>query len=188
MRLAAIVLFLGSSIFSKTAAQEQDNQVAASWEVSGTCAYFFQKPGKWSILKTTCIKYCETHGGHGYSECDYSPYKNINIEKDMDKSLINKDGAGDLWVPTKCKCSNPDVEGISVAIFDIVAEGLSKLDNIICAVMLEAFKTILDVGIMLVPGGAPANAAMKAVQGAKSFVENGMAAADFFGNWVSTAC
>ncbi|KAH7393076.1 hypothetical protein BKA66DRAFT_439188 [Pyrenochaeta sp. MPI-SDFR-AT-0127] len=187
MRFAVTGLLLASSMFSVSLAQERDDQVAASWEVSGTCAYFFKQPLKWSPLKETCIKYCEKNGGHGYSECDHSPYKDIDIEKDI-SSQIKRDDAGDPWVVCECKCSNPDVEGIVIPIFEIVAEGLSHLDNIICAVMLEAFKTILDVGIMLVPGGAPVNAAMKAVQGAKSFVENGMEAADFFGNWVGKAC
>ncbi|KAF2183380.1 hypothetical protein K469DRAFT_211108 [Zopfia rhizophila CBS 207.26] len=188
MRLAASVLLLCSSILPGVLAQESDEQVTASYEQTGSCAYYFQKPAKRAPLSQTCIKYCENNGGHGYSECDRSPYKDIDFEHGFDKSLIEKDADGDLWVPCKCKCENKDVEGISEAIFDIVAEGLAQLDNIICAVMLESFKTILEVGIEFVPGGAALNGAKTAVQGAKSFVENGLEAADFFGNWVGKAC
>lgn len=188
MRLSTSLLLISSSaVLGEHIAvrQNTDAQVTASYEQQGICAYYFQKPAKKAPLSDTCIKYCANNGGHGYSECDIGVYKNTDFEHGFDKSLINKDEAGDLWVPAKCKCSNPDVEGITEEIFDIVAKGLAQLDNIICAVMLESFKTILDVGVMLVPGGAELGAAGKAIEGAKSFVENGMEAADFFGNWVS---
>lgn len=54
--------------------------------------------------------------------------------------------------------------------------------------MLEALNTILEVGIDAVPGGAVANGAKTAVQGAKSFAENGLTAASFFDNWIGDAC
>ncbi|KAF2821656.1 hypothetical protein CC86DRAFT_373485 [Ophiobolus disseminans] len=188
MRPATAILLLWSCTgFPGALAQETDSQVAASWTTSGTCAYYFRAPGKHTILSDTCSKYCETHGGHGYSECDHSLWKDLDIENKF-SSLIDKDDGGNVFVVTKCKCSNPTVEAITTSIFEVVAQGLSQLDNLLCAIMLETFKIILDVGIMFVPGGAPANAAIKAVQGAKSFVENGLEAADYFGNWVGKAC
>ncbi|ORY17841.1 hypothetical protein BCR34DRAFT_10171 [Clohesyomyces aquaticus] len=187
MRLATTILLLcSSSILPGILAQETDEQVTASYEQSGTCAFYFQKPAKKAPLSQTCIKYCENNGGHGYSECDRSPYNNVDFENGFDKSTIEKDADGDLWVPCRCKCDNPDVEGIAEAIFDIVAEALQQLDNIICAVMLESFKQILEIGIDFIPGGAEVNGIRRAVEGAKSFAENGLAAADFFGNWVSS--
>lgn len=185
MRFITSALFLCSTLLPGAFAQEEDSQVAAHYEQTGQCAYYFQKQAKKTALSQACIKYCENNGGHGYSECDLSVYKDIDIMNDLDKSLIQTDDDGDLWVPTKCKCENKDVEGITNAILDIVVEALEQLDNIICAVMVSAFKSILEVGIMFVPGGQ-VTGAMRAVQGAKSFVENGLEAADFFGNWVSS--
>jgi hypothetical protein len=184
MRFVTSALLFCSALLPGALAQNSDSQVAANYEQTGQCAYYFQKQAKKSALSQACIKYCENNGGHGYSECDLSVYKDIDIMNDLDKSLIETDEDGDLWVPTKCKCENPDVEGITTAILDIVIEALEQLDNIICAVMVEAFKSILEVGIMFVPGGQ-AVGALRAVQGAKSFVENGLEAADFFDNWVS---
>jgi hypothetical protein len=183
--IVSTLLLCGSYMLPGALAQTTDQQVASFWEGSGVCAYYFTKPAKKAPLSQTCIKYCENNGGHGYSECDHMAFKDIDIMNGYDKSLIRQDEAGDPYVATKCKCENPDVEKFALIIFDIVAEALEKLDNIICAVMLEAFKQIIDVGLMFVPGGQ-AVGAMRAVQGAKSFYENGMEAADFFGNWVST--
>lgn len=69
-----------------------------------------------------------------------------------------------------------------------MAQGLEKIDNIICAVWVEAFKDILEVGINFIPGGEVLTVAGRAVQGAKTFAENGLEAADFFDNWVGDAC
>lgn len=69
-----------------------------------------------------------------------------------------------------------------------MARGLEKIDNIICAVWVETFKNILEVGINFIPGGEVLTVAGRAVQGAKTFAENGLEAADFFDNWVGDAC
>jgi hypothetical protein len=69
-----------------------------------------------------------------------------------------------------------------------VAQGLEKIDNVICAIWVEAFKDVLEVGINFIPGGEVLTVAGRAVQGAKTFAENGLEAADFFDNWVGSAC
>jgi hypothetical protein len=69
-----------------------------------------------------------------------------------------------------------------------VIEGLSKLDNVLCAVMLSSLTTIAEVGINFVPGGQVGTGVRLAVQGAKSFFENGMEASSFFGDWVGKSC
>lgn len=181
MELILLILLLYGVVSGEC--EDSDKQVTAYFEQSGQCAYFFQKQAKHSPL--ACIEYCEDNGGHGYAECDYSPYKDVDFEHGIDKTLIKHDDDGDPWVHCKCKCENKDVENISIAIFELVAEALSQLDNIICAVMLQSFKTILDVGINAVPGGAALNGAKTTVQGPKLFAENGLEAADFFDNWVS---
>lgn len=73
-------------------------------------------------------------------------------------------------------------------VVNIIIEGLEKLDNVICAVMLSAFQTIADIGLMFVPGGQASTGIKAAVQGAKSFYENGEEATSFFGNWIGPAC
>lgn len=69
-----------------------------------------------------------------------------------------------------------------------MAQGLEKIDNVICAIWVEAFKDVLEVGINFIPGGEVLTVAGRAVQGAKTFAENGLEAADFFDNWVGSAC
>lgn len=69
-----------------------------------------------------------------------------------------------------------------------MAQGLEKIDNVICAIWVEAFKDVLEVGINFIPGGEVLTVAGRAVEGAKTFAENGLEAADFFDNWVGSAC
>jgi hypothetical protein len=139
MKLTASLLLLSSTLLAPTAvAQESDSEVAASWTEQGVCAYFYEKPGAWKTLAETCVKYCENNGGHGYSECDHTPYAGMDLPNGVDQSTISQDDTGDVYVPCLCKCDNPDVEGIVTAIVDIVIEGLSHLDEIICGVFMTA--------------------------------------------------
>jgi len=46
---------------------------------------------------------------------------------------------------------------------DVVIDGLSELDKVICLSMLLAFDVIIQVGISAVPAGAFGNAARVAV-------------------------
>lgn len=190
MKLTASLLLLSSIFLPHTIlAQNSDAEVTVSWEQSGTCAYFFEKPGAWKSLAQTCIKYCGTQpDGHGYSECDHTPYKDLNLPDGVSQSTIMRDESGDVFIPCRCKCSNTDVEGITDAILDVVIEALSHLDEIICGVFMTAMVTIVEVGIMAVPGGAESTAAARAVQGVKSFTENALDVADSMGNWVGKIC
>lgn len=65
------------------------------------------------------------------------------------------------------------MEGIATEIFEIVAEALEALDNILCAVFTSAIKLIADIGLSFVPGGAAVKGAGKVIQYAKSAYENG---------------
>lgn len=58
----------------------------------------------------------------------------------------------------------------------------------LCAVIVSAVTTLVEEGIDALPGGAEATAAGKAVEGAKTFIENGLNAASFFGNWIGQSC
>lgn len=135
---ASLLLFSSSLLIPSAVAQNSDDQVAASWTQQGMCAYYFQKPGASKSLADTCIKYCQNNGGHGYSECDHSPYAGMNLPNGVDQSTIMKDSSGDSYIPCKCKCDNPTVEGLSGDLFDVVFEGLSHLDQVICGVFMTA--------------------------------------------------
>ncbi|KAF2644055.1 hypothetical protein P280DRAFT_515029 [Massarina eburnea CBS 473.64] len=95
-----------------------------------------------------------------------------------------KDEDCNTWLPGECMCECE----LCKTIFEFVAEGLAKLDNVLCAIMISSLKTIIDVGIMFVPGGQASTGIKAAIQGAKSFYENGEEAASFFGNWIGPAC
>lgn len=189
MRFAVPTLLLFSTIRAGALAQdddlpqESDTAVAASWESSGLCAYFFEKPLKYSPLAETCIKYCANNSDGKYSECDTAPYRDKDF-KNLGPDMIQQDDSGDNYVTCKCKCNNEAVEALATEIFDVVAEGLEKLDNVLCAAMLESFTMIADIGLMAIPGGAVLQGAKTAVKAAKSFYENGVEASGFFGNWV----
>ncbi|KAG9521246.1 hypothetical protein KCU93_g7474, partial [Aureobasidium melanogenum] len=161
------------------------DETIASYTEQGLCFHYFAERPSW--YPDPCIEYCKNHGGHGYDGCDASSYPNIDIEHG-DQSIIETDDNGFRWVPAPCECSNPDVEEVATAIFDTVAQGLEKIDNILCAIWVEAFKDILEVGINFIPGGEVLTVAGRAVQGAKTFAENSLEAADFFDNWVGDAC
>jgi hypothetical protein len=109
------------------------------------------------------------------------------VEK-MDPSTIFTDDDGNRWTPGECECNLEIVE----AIVDIVIKALPELTKIICAAWFSSFQLIAEAGITaglsLVPGGQVAIEARLAVQAAKSFVENGMTAESFFGNWAGETC
>ncbi|KAK0648415.1 hypothetical protein B0T16DRAFT_491216 [Cercophora newfieldiana] len=110
-------------------------------------------------------------------------------EEFYDKSLINTDEAGLLWTAGECICG-PQLE-VGKVILDVVVEGLGKLDEVICATMLSSLDLFVQAAIDFIPATVPigvAATAARVVQGAKTFVENGVEAASFFGNWVGPAC
>ncbi|KAI1460953.1 hypothetical protein F4805DRAFT_416119 [Annulohypoxylon moriforme] len=105
-------------------------------------------------------------------------------QSQIDPSTIQKDDDGNVWTPGTCVCNLP----VAGAILDVVIQGLSQLDNVICAVMLTAVVTLVEEGIDKVPGGSSIEAVKKAVEGAKTFVENGLDAVSFFGDWIGKSC
>ncbi|CAI6330997.1 unnamed protein product [Periconia digitata] len=186
MRSPTWALLLASSALV-SADVTTDKQTAASWEESGTCAYYFDNFGKQSPLTETCVKYCEGQNDHGYAQCDVAAYKDIDIPNENSLSIL-KDEDGDSFVPCSCICENADAEKLIQELLDTVIKGLEKLDEVICAVTVETFKTIAEVGMDFIPGTIELKAAARLVKGAKSFVENGLDAASYFDNWVGKAC
>ncbi|KAI0007475.1 hypothetical protein F4779DRAFT_629121 [Xylariaceae sp. FL0662B] len=194
MIIGKIVLFLstlhGATADSSLVARDHqpDSQTIAAYEKTGQCLYYYtNRQPNWSKGLQPCIKYCDNNGGHGYSECDVSSYKDIDIENNRGlPKYVDDDGFP--WVPAPCKCENKAVEAITKEIIDIVAEALAKLDNVLCAVFTSAIKEIADIGLSFVPGGAAVKGAGKVIQYAKSAYENGMNAAEFYTDWVGQAC
>ncbi|KAI8957946.1 hypothetical protein F5Y11DRAFT_62453 [Daldinia sp. FL1419] len=102
----------------------------------------------------------------------------------LDPSTIDKDDDGNEFTPGECICDL----SVAGAILDVVIEALSQLDNVICAVVLTAVTTLVEEGLDALPGGASVTAAEKAVEGAKTFVENGLDAVSYFGDWIGQSC
>lgn len=102
--------------------------------------------------------------------------------------MIETDDNGFRWVSAPCECSSSDVEDVAASVFETVAQSLERIDDASCAIWTEALKDILGGGINSIPGGEVLTVAGRAVQGAKTFAENGLGATDFFNNWVGSAC
>lgn len=70
----------------------------------------------------------------------------MDLPNEIGQSAIKHDESGDNYVPCRCKCDNPDVEGLTNGILDVVIEGLSELDQIICGVFMTAMVSVVEVG------------------------------------------
>lgn len=102
----------------------------------------------------------------------------------LDPSTIYKDSNGNRWTPGKCQCNF----NAAHAILDVVIEGLHDLDKLLCLIYTKALEIILEVAFDAIPIGEIFTAAKTLVEGAKSFAENGLSVADFFGGWIKPVC
>ncbi|KAK1963225.1 hypothetical protein LY78DRAFT_205414 [Colletotrichum sublineola] len=164
----------------------KDAQTISSWKEQGLC-FRYLGAGNFDKAIAPCAGpdgYCQkvNKSESGVEGCKAFPNQ-PEIDK-LDPSTILKDEDCNEFIPGQCMCEC----GLCDEISKVIIEGLEQLDNVICAVMLSAFKTIADVGLMFVPGGQASSGVKAAVQGAKSFYENGEDAASFFGNWIGPAC
>ncbi|KAF2873230.1 hypothetical protein BDV95DRAFT_605788 [Massariosphaeria phaeospora] len=185
--LFSIPLLVLSS-FVLPGALASDAEIAANWRSTGMCAYYWKKVGKNNQLTDTCIEYCKNNGGHGYSECDLMSWKGVDLDT-FDPSVKKQDEEGDIYVPAPCKCENKAVEAITKTILEVVVEGLKKLDNILCAIMLETFQFVVDAAITFVaPEARLAASVGRFVEGAKTFAENTLPANDYFDKFIGDVC
>ena len=69
-----------------------------------------------------------------------------------------------------------------------MAQGLERIDNLSCADWTKALEDIRGGGIDSIPGSQLLTVVGLAVQGAKTFAENGLGTAEFFDNWVGSTC
>lgn len=108
---------------------------------------------------------------------------------DKDLGGVVKDLDGFYYIPSKCECSNPTVEAFTKEVFEVVAKGLSVLDNLLCTLVLKAIMTIVEEGISFIPvGGQVFRGFTTAVKAAKSFAENAGSALDLFQGWIEPVC
>lgn len=103
----------------------------------------------------------------------------------IDQTLISRDDDGNRYLPGDCVCGNPQD---LLPLVEPVLEGLSRLGNVICAVFLSSLETVFEIGINAVPGGQAINGVRRAVEGAKTFVDNSLDAASYFDNWIGDTC
>ncbi|RYP24622.1 hypothetical protein DL765_000448 [Monosporascus sp. GIB2] len=157
--------------------QDSDEAVLAHFERSGNCFYYFTERVNDEKSLAPCKVFCREKEGSDNYGCDASAFGDVDFHK-LD---YKEDDDGNPFVIANCVCSVP----IAEELLRVVAEGLAKLDEVLCVMMLEALNTVLEFGIAAIPSGAGARAA---VQAAKTFAENGLEASSFFGGWVGPAC
>ncbi|CAI4216004.1 unnamed protein product [Parascedosporium putredinis] len=129
--------------------RQPDYQTIAAWETTGSCFSYFE------LLDP---------------ERSARPCR----KEDLDQSIDWQDDDGNDFTPGVCICDG--IGEVAEVISDIVIEALQQMDEVFCAVCLSAFDTIIQTGILAIPGAA------------KTFLENGGEAADFFGGWVGKTC
>ncbi|KAI1373844.1 hypothetical protein F4677DRAFT_428431 [Hypoxylon crocopeplum] len=180
--LSAFVLV--GTIGSSTAAvlPRNDADTIANFGRIGICMSYFGAGDTQKEL-APCSTWCPTQDPN--SDPNGVGCKGPGVPQDqIDPSVIEKDDDGNLWTAGTCVCKLE----IAEAIIDVVIQALSQLDNVLCAVVLTAVTTLVEQGLDAVPGGASIAAVEKAVEGAKTFAENGLDAVSFFGDWIGGSC
>ncbi|KAI1801438.1 hypothetical protein F4811DRAFT_460858 [Daldinia bambusicola] len=170
------------SLSSATVIPRSDDTTIANFGRIGICLSYLG-PGNLVKELAPCKIFCPTQNPG--SDPNAVGCKGPDIPEDeLDPSTIDEDDDGNRFTPGECIC---DLSA-ATAFLNVVIEGLSELDNVICAVVLTAVTTLVEFGIDALPGGASLTAAQRAVEGAKTFVENGLDAASFFGDWIGSTC
>ncbi|OTB16269.1 hypothetical protein K445DRAFT_21907 [Daldinia sp. EC12] len=180
--LSATILvgLLGSS--SAAVLPRSDADTIANFGRIGICLSYLGA-GNTEKELAPCKVWCPTQNPG--SDPNAVGCKGPDVPRDkLDPSTIDKDDDGNEFTPGECIC---DLSAAG-AILDVVIQALSQLDNVICAVVLSAVTTLVEEGLDALPGGASITAAQKAVEGAKTFVENGLDAVSFFSDWIGKSC
>lgn len=151
---------------------EQMDQMRKNFKAAGECLHYC---GGGTDL-TLCEDFCGYELGFAAMGC-----------QSLHDECKWTDDQGKNFAPGSCKCAD-DLE-IATLIADIVFEGLSHLDEVICAVMFEAISLTVQIGLAAIPGpGVAISSGMRAgINAAKTIAENGMDAAQFT-NWYSPVC
>ncbi|KAK1146094.1 hypothetical protein N8T08_003742 [Aspergillus melleus] len=178
--LSILPLLLLGGLLPAVNGQNSDKEVLANFATKGWC-YVYVDGGPLDKSVQPCKTWCPEHEDNEGMGCR-TPVTNWD---DVDPTLFGHDDDGNKYFPGDCLCGNPQDY---LPLIEPVLEGLSRLDNIICAVFLSSLETIAEIGINAVPGGQAINGVRRAVEGAKTFVDNSLDAASFFDNWIGEAC
>ena len=154
---ASVPLVLGSvlphaqemelSILRRGETWEQYDQTSVAFAQQGLCRLYRDKPTR--------------PGVDGLWPCRQFCHSNSFIcigDKSGDAAAVSRNPDGQQYLLAECQCDTRLPEAIALA----VLEGLKELDNITCAVWLQALKEAVFVGAWIIPGGAEAGAAAKA--------------------------
>ncbi|KAK2018109.1 hypothetical protein LZ32DRAFT_682309 [Colletotrichum eremochloae] len=193
MRAFAYLPLLGSLLFTAASAQqtsgisprnEKLQQFYNHQAKDGTCVMYLDKTVPNDGL-TPCRTFCKAKG---------QPENKVGCHSDHipnGKGPYPTDTDGYEWYPGKCFCAE-EIDPVAEAFAIPIIESLAKLDNVICAVFVQAIVESINIGFAFVPGGQAAAAARlatkAAVEGAKSFAENALNPSDFFDGWVKKGC
>ncbi|KAI1766486.1 hypothetical protein GGR53DRAFT_528579 [Hypoxylon sp. FL1150] len=180
--LSPVALLGYSGLTTAVVIPRSDADTIANFGRIGIClSYFDQGPVDKELAP--CKIFCPAQNPG--SDPNAVGCKGPGIPRDqIDPSTVEKDDDGNEFTPGECVCDLSAAE----AILDVVIEGLSQLDNVICAVIIQAIVTLLEDGLENVPAGASIAAIEKAVEGAKTFSENGLDALSYFGDYIGKAC
>jgi hypothetical protein len=91
----------------------------------------------------------------------------------QDPSILEKDSDGNLWVPAKCECGGV-IGALTDDIMDAVFKGLDQLDHVMCAVLLQSFTLMAQIGENFIPVAGEVNVLKAAVESAKTMAENAL--------------
>lgn len=186
-------------------AQNSDQQVLVSYKESGTCMLFVPGAGESAkeseVGVSPCKTWCPAHKGKDQTIVAVWHPHSINTQDswiadpflkciapgvtDFDKYPQFTNDAGHKYIPGRCSCTPAkDI----IPFVEVVAKGLSKLDNILCAVGMSTWESIAEMALDIVPGGADVQASVDAaVTAAKTFAENDLDS-DSFQKFIEDTC
>ncbi|PGH15416.1 hypothetical protein AJ79_02392 [Helicocarpus griseus UAMH5409] len=180
MRVITLFLLLFSIALPVVNGQNSDKEVLAHFETQGHCFYYTGKKKNNEKSIAPCKKWCEKKY-KGTSKKGLGCKTKVTDFSKLDKAMFDKDDDGNEYIPGECFCEDPQK---FKPLIKPVIDALQNAGNIICAVWLEAFNQLAQGAATVATGGSY----RAIVQGAKTFVENGLGAQDFFGGWVGKVC
>jgi hypothetical protein len=87
--------------------------------------------------------------------------------------MLQKDSDGNRWLPGNCQCGGT-VAALTDDIMGAVFQGLRQLDHVMCAVLLQSFTLMAQIGENFIPVEGEINAVKAAVESAKTMAENAL--------------
>ncbi|CAN8099201.1 unnamed protein product [Discula destructiva] len=168
---------------------QPDSETIAAYSLSGQCFSYLGRllpedvNEAWNRDKELepCKNYCQNSDPENGYGCN-GP--NITSITQLDPSVIYTDDDNLHWTPGRCDC---DYE-LAVVIMDIIAQGLEKLDMVLCSIFVSIFEEVVEVATMFLPGADLLDAMQLAITAAKTVDENALGPTDYFDNWLNNQC